>query len=110
MSQMHDWVLYSIECDWKAAKVTIVFDTYRAGMVSLIADGVTDVHIPQTRPWGRSIHVNEVREARGGAGTERKLEIEMQSGDVITVAARSFTYPDATSNDAAPATAETAGK
>ena len=99
MTLMHDWVLRSIAFDWKAGRVTILFDTYQKGTVSLTAEGVVDVYIPSKKPWGPSVHVNEVRELRAGASKRRKLEIEMQSGDVISITARSFVLPDPASNE-----------
>ena len=93
MTLMHEWVLISITYEWQSARVEISFDTYDSGIVSVIADGVVDLHVPQLKPWGPSIHVNEVREPRARIGKPRKLEIEMQSGDVITVVAASFVLP-----------------
>ena len=98
MALMHEWVLRSIAFEWKSGQVTVALDTHQAGIVSLIAEGVIDLHITQRKPWGPSVHVNEVRELRAGASKRRKLEIEMQSGDVITITARSFAFPDPASN------------
>src|SRR5438067_99169 len=106
MSLMHDWVLSSVEFDWESARAEVVFDTYRAGKVALIAEGVGDLHVPQMRPWGPSVHVNEVRQPRAASGKPRRIEIEMQSGDVITINARSFAFPDPASNGPVLAEAE----
>ena len=93
MTLMHEWVLLSIEFDWKSDRLTFSFDTDQAGIVSLVAEGVVDLHVPRATPWGPSVHVNEVREPLAGARQWRELEIEMQSGDIITVKAASFIFP-----------------
>ena len=76
MSLMHEWVLLSIVFDWKSGRLTFSFDTYQAGVVALVAEGVVDLHVPQTKPWGPSVHVNEVRQPPAGPRKRRKLEIE----------------------------------
>jgi hypothetical protein len=93
MALMHEWVLLSIAVDWKSGRSTFSFDTAQAGIVLLVAEGVVDLHVPQMKPWGPSVHVNEVREPRAESGKWRELEIEMQSGDVITVKAGSLVFP-----------------
>lgn len=91
---MHEWVLVSVQVDWESGRAVFVFDTFEAGRVSLIAMGVTDVHVPRMGSWGSSVYVNQVRELTELAHQLRTVEIEMQSGDVITVTASSFIYPD----------------
>src|SRR6266446_715066 len=102
MSLMHEWVLLSIVFDWKLGRLTFSFDTYQAGVVALVAEGVVDLHVPQMKPWGPSVHVNEVRQPPAGPRKRRKLEIEMQSGDIITVTATSFVIPPEAHETAAP--------
>lgn len=93
MSLMHEWILLSIEAEWKSARLTMYFDTFAAGVVTLTAEGVVDLHIPHVNPWGPSVHVNEVRERSARNRKCRKLEIEMQSGDTITITAAAFVFP-----------------
>jgi hypothetical protein len=93
MTLMHEWVLLTIAFDWKSGRVAFSFDTDQAGIVSLVAEGVVDLHVPQMKPWGPSVHVNQVRESDPGARQWHELEIEMQSGDIITVKAASFVFP-----------------
>lgn len=95
MSRMHEWVLLSVDLVWESARATFSFETPESGAASLVAEGVTDLHVPQMKPWGPSVHVNEVRESSVPPGNRRKLEIEMQSGDVIAVSAAAFVFPKA---------------
>jgi hypothetical protein len=93
MTLMHEWVLLSIVFDWKSGQLTFSFDTDQVGIISLVAEGVVDLHVPQMNPWGPSVHVNQVREPGAETRERHKLEIEMQSGDIITVTAASFIFP-----------------
>jgi hypothetical protein len=93
MNLMHEWVLISIECDWKSGRVTFSFGKHSTGGARLVAEGVVDLHVPWMKPWGESVHVNEVRGPLPTPENLRKVEIEMQSGDVITVTAASFLFP-----------------
>ena len=45
-----------------------------------------EVVAPHRMPWGASVHVNAVREEDGW------FVLEMQSGDVIRIAAESFEF------------------
>lgn len=92
---MHEWVLISVLFEWETGRVTLSFDTDEAGLVSIIAESVSDLHVPQMNDWGGSVHVNEVRGPSDLENGRRKLEIEMQSGDVIRIEAVMFHLPPA---------------
>src|SRR5215469_6118687 len=94
MTKMHDWTLLSIHFEWKTAVVRLSFRDNRSP-VSVLAEGVVDLHVPQVREWGPSVSVNKVRGPSNETNRLSKLEIEMQSGDVITIVASSFVLPDA---------------
>jgi len=85
MTGMHDWSLKTIKCEWRDSRVTFVFDAPDTER-KIVADGVYDLHIPHANEWGPSIGVNDAQESVAGNGL-KKLSIEMQSGDVITVVA-----------------------
>jgi len=59
----------------------------------VVADGVFDLHVPQVKDWGPSVSVNNVRGPLNGAAGRKRLEIEMQSGDVIVIEAAAFDFP-----------------
>jgi len=85
----HDWTLKSIQYDWQEAQGIFIFET--AGEVSriLVASGVVELNVPQKREWGASVSVNKIGRPLN-VGELKKLTIEMQSGDVITVIASDF--------------------
>jgi hypothetical protein len=97
---MHDWGLISLLFDWKTGRATLSFETYEQGIVLLVAEGVSDLHIPQLKEWGPSVSVNEVRGPFGDMNDLAKLEIEMQSGDVIRIEAISFNFPPGINGEA----------
>ncbi|MBD8656300.1 hypothetical protein IFT68_11800 [Oxalobacteraceae sp. CFBP 13730] len=90
---MHDWTLVSLAFDWKGACVILALLNPKSEAVSLTAENVVRLLVPKQDEWGRSVSVNEVTgPTRQADGTET-LQIEMQSGDVIEIAAGSFVLP-----------------
>ena len=90
--ELHDATLVSVRLDWATG---IAVFSARAALpdapeVSVTAEGVTNLQCPREQPWGESVSINEVR---GPVPHEKgsRLEVEMQSGDVLLVEARSFT-------------------
>ena len=59
--------------------------------------GVSALHIPRDNPWGASVSINSICRGRDGL-----FEIEIQSGDVIRIAATDWAF-DPTPNSAAAA-------
>ena len=102
MTRMHDWVLVSVLFEWKEGRVTLVFDTYEAGQVSVIAQGVSDLHVSQVKDWGPSVSVNSVKGPLDAANGRQRLEIEMQSGDTIEIEAAAFDLPPAAIANTSP--------
>ena len=90
---MHDWILLSILYEWEAARVTISLQWREEAVLPLIAEGVSDLHIPKLKEWGSSVSINEVRAPSNGAIGSHTLEIEMQTGDVIKIEAARFAFP-----------------
>ena len=93
MNAMHDWTLKSVLFEWKLARVTISLEGTNALEALLVADGVVGLHVPQEKPWGPSVSVNEVVGPSDAGNGLQKLSIEMQSGDVMTIVARAFQLP-----------------
>lgn len=58
--------------------------------VAITAAGTTELVCPRRHPWGASVSINEVRGPEPHDGGVR-LEIEMQSGDVLALAAQMIT-------------------
>ena len=51
----------------------------------IVFKSVSDINCPINYPWGKSVFINEIRFIQ--TDKDNKLEIEMQSGDLITVIA-----------------------
>ena len=56
---MHDWTLISIFFEWKTGRAVLSFNTCEAGVVTITAEGVSDMHIPQLKKWAPvSVSIN----------------------------------------------------
>jgi hypothetical protein len=90
---MHDWTLVSIQTEWKEGRVALSFRNSKSETVSVIADGIAELVIPRRNEWGPSVSVNSVIGPTDHQGGLQRLSIEMQSGDVIQIVAKSFCLP-----------------
>jgi hypothetical protein len=88
---LHDAIIEELRLDYRAGTVLVMFKT-AAGRVNLTAEGVFMVRAPRREPWGSSAGVNVVRGPGPvyAEGTAVQVEIEMQSGDVLEIEARSI--------------------
>ena len=91
--RFHDWILLRVVVDWHAATARVDLQS-ASGLHSIGADGLIDLHAPRLMPWGRSNAINTLEGPTPGPRHDvLTLEIEMQSGDLIRIAARSFDVP-----------------
>jgi hypothetical protein len=90
---MHDWTLLSIFFDWGTGNAALAFRRSGSELVSVQAEGVSNLQVPRMNEWGKSVSVNEVRGPSKDVGGRQTLEIEMQSGDLIKITALSFIFP-----------------
>ncbi|MGZ5051436.1 MAG: hypothetical protein ACXWF8_18745 [Methylobacter sp.] len=91
---MHDWTLLSIVVEWMKGIVTITFDTYEYNRVILIAEGLIELVVPKHDEWGESVSVNKVQGPVKLKNGNYHLALEIQSGDTITLEARSIQMPN----------------
>lgn len=89
LKDLHDASLMAVRFDWSTR--TCHFDFSGAPRIelpfSLIFSAVTELVLPAVFPWGHSVSVLEARVS----GSDR-YEIEMQSGDTITVVAPNHSF------------------
>lgn len=88
---MHDWTLVSMILDWEESRFLIKFLNNKSCSVDIICQGIKFINIPKWDKWGESISVNTFN--LKDDTTFKKLEIEMQSGDVITIIANDIVMP-----------------
>jgi hypothetical protein len=92
-SQLHDATLVRLEFRWEDGCTTVYL---RTGVPSfteaqIVATGGWRIECPRLHPWGPSISVNEIRGPMNLPDEQgSRLEIEMQSGDVIVLEAEEF--------------------
>jgi hypothetical protein len=95
-SDLHDATLVRVEACWSDAVVILVANVWRDGgvrEVRLRFSGFTALTVPRECPWGRSSSINEVRVERSTGAFH--AEIEMQSGDVLSIRATDFVQEEA---------------
>ena len=88
-----DWDLVTVTFDWETKRVALVLSYWQHDHVELIANDCVDIHIPGRNEWGPSVSVNSFDGPSEVENGNKRLTIEMQSGDVITIIARSFDMP-----------------
>ena|SRR5437868_13397383 len=88
---LHDALLRSVTLAWerKVCQLDLLAFAQSGGSATphvLEFCGVTSLVIPHNEPWGPSSSINSVSCSRG------LFRIEMQSGDIIELAASHFTF------------------
>ncbi len=84
VGKRHDAVLLSIDMLWAEGTVTLGFRT-ASGPKQIVVEEVTRLECPREYPWGRSVCINEVRLGSSPPGGGFRVEMEMQSGDVLVI-------------------------
>lgn len=85
----HDAILKKINYDWKEKEMDMIIvaflndsDKKEAKTWQITFLETTQITIPHENPWGDSIYINSMTHKNG------LFEIEMQSGDKITLQAK----------------------
>lgn len=89
--KLHDATLVSVQLDWATGTTVLALRTGlpEAPTIAVTAEGTTQLRCPRKWPWGESVSISEIRGPTAHENGSR-LEIEMQSGDVLEVEARSM--------------------
>lgn len=85
----HDSRLTRIEMDWTSGHLVLRAVSHRATL-DLVAEATCHLVVPRSLPWGWSESINEVRGPSPIENGLWRLEVEMQSGDVILATATRF--------------------
>ncbi len=89
MNNMHEWTLIDITSHWADRSVTLGFSS-QDGHKEILATNFSKVLVPRNDPWGASVSVNTAILSNG----DKRLSIEMQSGDTIEIEAQSIEMPE----------------
>jgi hypothetical protein len=84
---VHDAVLAAIYISWEAGRCDLRIHPVGTTSHLLVFEGFTALEFPKQEPWGPSSSINAVREPKQG-----QFEIELQSGDVLRVLAKCWSY------------------
>jgi hypothetical protein len=95
LTKLHDAVLHTVQLDWQNGSIRLELHAFvNAGEpavpVVLRAEQVTLFSCPRQNAWGPSKYVNAARTRSLDAGRTR-LELELQSGDVLELEADAVT-------------------
>ena len=82
---MHDWILERVQIAWGEGKVVLELVDTGSAARTIEFTGVTHFEMPRTHPWGPSESINRVRGMVTTPSLGDSVEIEMQSGDIITI-------------------------
>lgn len=96
-NDLHDATLLSIEMRWRDGEVAVRLRTVMQTVTQVTIRGTSArrLECPRSYPWGASVSVNEIRGPDRVPGTEfDRIEIEMQSGDVIVFEAAGLRLED----------------
>ncbi|GAA3677798.1 MULTISPECIES: hypothetical protein [Acetobacter] len=89
---LHDARLTRLTLDWQSGLLSFHLVTGE-GPVILTAQRVRNLECPRLHPWGPSVSVNEITTC--ALEEELRLQVEMQSGDIIEVICADFNLQQA---------------
>jgi hypothetical protein len=90
----HDAVFEGMRIDRREAEAVLTLRTHE-GPHALLIRGITEVRLSRRMPWGPSDHINTLAELATDGGL--RVEIELQSGDSVTIEGVSIEEADAAS-------------
>ncbi|MEM7604410.1 MAG: hypothetical protein AAF411_03565 [Myxococcota bacterium] len=87
-STLHDATLLKVIVDWKGGDATLVFAVGSAAdVVKVVANAFVALEVPRYEPWGPSVSVNRISGPLVTQDDRHRIELEMQSGDVLALEA-----------------------
>ncbi|NHQ86179.1 hypothetical protein HA050_08625 [Iodobacter sp. HSC-16F04] len=84
---LHDAVLSGINISWETDKCDFLVSPVGGEAHLLVFERFTNLTLPNKKHWGRSCSINTILETKPGT-----FEIELQSGDVLHIKARHWSY------------------
>jgi hypothetical protein len=91
LAKLHDATLVRFILDWKSGDFVIELrPTFSPSELMLIAKDISNIHCTRAMEWGISMSVNSVQITELEENI-KKLEIQMQSGDVLSVETKAVT-------------------
>lgn len=90
---MHDWTLRTIELDWVSGEVIVLLLNSKSELVELKANGVRAAMVNRAHPWGESVSIYGFTGPVEVDPGFLRMEINVQSGDLIIIEAMSFVVP-----------------
>ena len=93
VGSLHDAVLVGIDMRWAEGTATVGVRT-ASETRRIVVEKLTRLECPREYPWGRSVCINEVRFGASEPHASFRMELEMQSGDVLVICGSALTVED----------------
>lgn len=90
---MHDWTLGEITINWITGTLIFFLKNNKSEDVKIQVSGLYNLNLPKKEEWGRSVSINEINGPLVLANGHMYLEIEIQSGDTISLEAKLIELP-----------------
>lgn len=111
LPELHDAVLLRVQLCWEEGTLDLILRPVSAPHdITLRFDELSQFRCPRLAPWGHSIYVNRVAESLTEEGARHRLQIEMQSGDVLEIEYQSHSIIEGTPGSASDADNNTANR
>jgi len=94
MRPLHDWQIHSAVVNWESGALKLDW-SWQTERHALIATGLRRLNLPREFPWGPSDWIDELFGPEKVSDALFRLEIRVQSGDVIEILAEKFELPPA---------------
>jgi hypothetical protein len=85
---MHDWRILSLHFHWASAKLELQLVAVGGERYLATFTGVSDLAVPRKLDWGYSDSINS---SSSLSDSSNLFQIELQSGDVISIRCTSHT-------------------
>lgn len=92
--ELHDATLLSVALDWRSGTAALHFRTANVSAPNAVISGIATrlLQCPREMMWGPSVSVNRTMFEESGVDGVPRLEIEMQTGDVIVLVAERIEF------------------
>lgn len=90
VNQLHDATLLGLELLWESGDASLSVRLGSGAITKIALRSATLLECPRRFPWGASVSIHEVRGPTRTDGGSLRVEIEMQSGDVLVLEAAEF--------------------
>lgn len=92
LSSLHDSTLERLVVNWESGGGFLQLRSWEGGPIleRLEFNGLRELSLPRRFPWGLSVSLNQCRIGTADESGISRLEVELQSGDLLRIEASEF--------------------